>query len=73
VTTPLRTPPPLPETVTLRYVDGSSVAARVWWREYDETALGRASSFTVRGVVENTILEAEARVTVTGGSTIPAG
>jgi hypothetical protein len=67
VSTPLRTPPQLPATVTLRYADGTSVAARVWWREYDEAGLGRARTFTVRGVVENTILEAEARVTVTGG------
>jgi len=64
VTTPVGVPPELPETVTLRYDDGVSLAAGVWWRPFDEELLDQAGTFTVEGVIENNIVTAEATVVV---------
>ncbi|MBX6723908.1 MAG: Ig-like domain-containing protein [Dactylosporangium sp.] len=39
VSTPLGVHPELPETVTLRYADGGSLQAGVWWRPISEEPL----------------------------------
>jgi hypothetical protein len=64
VTTPVGVPPELPETVTLRYDDGESLDAGVWWRPFDDELLDQPGTFTVTGVIENNLVEAEATVVV---------
>jgi hypothetical protein len=64
VTTSVGVPPELPETVTLQYDDGESLEAGVWWRPFDEDLLSSGGTFTVTGVIENNIVEAEATVHV---------
>ncbi|HEX6196454.1 MAG TPA: family 43 glycosylhydrolase [Jiangellaceae bacterium] len=64
VTTPVGVPPELPETVTLRYEDGERLEAGVWWRPFDEKLLNTGGTFTVTGVIENNLVEAEATVHV---------
>jgi hypothetical protein len=64
VTTPVGVPPELPETVTLRYDDGESLEAGVWWRPFDDDLLDQPGTFTVTGVIENNLVEAEATVVV---------
>lgn len=64
VTTPVGVPPELPETVTLRYEDGERLEAGVWWRPFDEELLNTGGTFTVTGVIENNLVEAEATVHV---------
>ena len=66
VTTEVCVPPELPDTVTLRYDDGESLAAGVWWRPYDDGLLASPGSFTIGGVIENNLVEAEATVHVVG-------
>jgi len=64
VTTPAGVQPDLPETVTLRYDDGVSLEAGVWWEPIPAEQLERSGTFTVRGVIEANIIEALATVHV---------
>jgi len=64
VSTPLGVHPELPETVTVRYDDGSSLEAGVWWRPISEEQYAVAGTFSVTGVIENNLVEATATVHV---------
>ena len=64
VSTPLGVHPDLPETVTVRYDDGSSLEAGVWWPPISEELYAVAGTFSVTGVIENNLVEATATVHV---------
>jgi hypothetical protein len=64
VTTPVGVQPQLPEIVTLRYADGASLDAGVWWEPIPVELLQQSGTFTVRGVIEANIVEALATVHV---------
>jgi hypothetical protein len=64
VTTPVGVQPVLPETVTLRYADGLSLEAGVWWEPIADEQLAQGGTFSVRGVIEANVVEATATVHV---------
>ena len=64
--------PVLPETVTVRYTDGSKGTARVAWEETEEEKYQKAGAFTVYGTCEGLEQKAAANVTMIDAAVKPA-
>lgn len=65
-----RIKPILPDTLKVKYTDGSSSTKAVAWDYFSKESYSEPGEFTVLGQVEGTDIKAEAHITVKGEATV---